>query len=1314
MTADNFSVVYSGPVTEEADGIKIATVGRRNGNRIFLKDAFNIVGADVYIKWHLASNSFIWGGFRLSQTSVTNYLNPIPDNMKNQWIYTRISVGLDYSFEVVSSTGNYDDDSQNPGAVVHTNSGTVPESERAILGNTSVNNIFWDTYDTGSYLKIGELLVPDHPTSQFYEVSNFDFEDQLVPAEIEVSTSGTIDFPQGADSNYSLHVKGNASTNDYIQFPAGEGVDLVSFDVKINHANSYRIQTLIDGINRFALSVYYMGDVSYSEEWCEVTIPVINGSIIRIEFWTDDGQDLYLDNIRQYNLNSSPSNLSLDNNSIDENSSAPTLVGTLSADDADNDALTFSLTENSATDNELFDINGGNLETVSAFDYETANQYQIEVEVSDGISNPVLETFTIAINDVNEAPVIPAGQTLSVPEESAVSTVVGSVTATDEDAGDDAPVFSIQSGNEEGFFALDAATGELTLVQAGLNRYDYESFSLLVRATDQNDAQLFSEETVLVNVDEIPFSGGAGTETDPFQIKTPKDLDEIRNYLGSTHSDKFFELINDIDLQEYLSVGNPAYNDGAFWDPIGNSFNSSFRGSLNGNNFSILNLAINRPGENYVGLFGFMYDASVSHLTIEIPDTESVEGTQYVGALSGSAEIVNINGVNVAGSIYGNLSDVGGLIGYFEGGVLENCHANVNVSAVDDHAGGIVGRNWGAVIKCISEGSVTAETYAGGLVGMNDNNVFMGYLGSVNESYSKAAVAAASGVGGGLAGYNVGDVSNSYASGSINGSVSIGGLVGSNAQALRDGFGGPETVTGTITNCYSAAIVNGSDVTIGGLAGVNDGNITSSYWDINVSGQENSAGGMGLNSIQMREAASFTGWDFTNIWAIDALSEYVSYPYLRNNEENPHPGSIGVVTINSWPVASDIVYGQSVGESVLSGGEAIHEGSPVAGTFYFSFVGDTHSVGTHDEGVVFFPDDAGAYLPVLDGTTSVVVAPKSISVVGAVAQNKSYDGTMDAVVIGAALEENAVEGSDEVILSNHSSGTFAQANAGDNIVVIANMALTGADAFNYELEQPVLSASIGKLVLTAAADDKTRVYGEANPELTISYSGFVNGEDASFLTVLPDISTLADAGSNVGNYAINVGGGSDENYNFGYEPGVLAVNQAPLTVKAADATRVVGEPNPVFELVYTGFVNSDDASSLDVVPVASCEADELSEPGNYDILVSGGSDNNYYFIYDATTGVLTVTTATSILPGLDGATSVYPVPSDNYVFIQGIAVGEISNVMVVDLSGKFVKAEYSEISDDLIRLDVTSLKSGIYFMKIQKRDEVVIEKIVVL
>jgi hypothetical protein len=168
-----------------------------------------------------------------------------------------------------------------------------------------------------------------------------------------------------------------------------------------------------------------------------------------------------------------------------------------------------------------------------------------------------------------------------------------------------------------------------------------------------------------------------------------------------------------------------------------------------------------------------------------------------------------------------------------------------------------------------------------------------------------------------------------------------------------------------------------------------------------------------------------------------------------------------------------------------------------------------------------------------------------------------------------------------------------------------------------------VTLTINKAPLTVTASSASRVYGAANPALTVSYSGFVNGETAAVLDTVPTVSTAATAASPAGSYGVTASGGADNNYALTYVNGTLTVNKAPLTVSVANATREVGQPNPDFVISYAGFVNGETPTVLDTIPTATTTADAASPAGSYAITVGGGADNNYALIY--VNGTLTVT-----------------------------------------------------------------------------------------
>jgi hypothetical protein len=119
-----------------------------------------------------------------------------------------------------------------------------------------------------------------------------------------------------------------------------------------------------------------------------------------------------------------------------------------------------------------------------------------------------------------------------------------------------------------------------------------------------------------------------------------------------------------------------------------------------------------------------------------------------------------------------------------------------------------------------------------------------------------------------LAGWSRSEIVDCYAEGSVQGQQYVGGLLGLN----RD--------LGRVTNCYARAIVVGQQKT-GGLIGSRpERQPLNCFWDMLVSGQTASAGGVGKTTAEMQMAATFSdaGWDFENVWTI---CEGRDYPRLR-------------------------------------------------------------------------------------------------------------------------------------------------------------------------------------------------------------------------------------------------------------------------------------------------------------------------------------------------------------------------------------------------------------------------------------------------
>lgn len=98
--------------------------------------------------------------------------------------------------------------------------------------------------------------------------------------------------------------------------------------------------------------------------------------------------------------------------------------------------------------------------------------------------------------------------------------------------------------------------------------------------------------------------------------------------------------------------------------------------------------------------------------------------------------------------------------------------------------------------------------------------------------------------------------------------------------------------------------------------------------------------------------------------------------------------------------------------------------------------------------------------------------------------------------------------------------------------------------------------TISKASLTIKADNKQRMIGEPDPELTVTYIGFRNGDTAASLTVQPTVYTTATADSPEGAYPIIVSGAESPNYNIGYIQGTFTIS-GDIAVRSITITQPV-------------------------------------------------------------------------------------------------------------------------------------------------------------
>ena len=122
-----------------------------------------------------------------------------------------------------------------------------------------------------------------------------------------------------------------------------------------------------------------------------------------------------------------------------------------------------------------------------------------------------------------------------------------------------------------------------------------------------------------------------------------------------------------------------------------------------------------------------------------------------------------------------------------------------------------------------------------------------------------------------------------------------------------------------------------------------------------------------------------------------------------------------------------------------------------------------------------------------------------------------------------------------------------------------------------------ITITVNKATLTVTADDKAMLAGGTVPALTVSYSGWANGETAATAAGFtpPAISTTATSSSTAGTYTITLSGGSADNYTLNLVSGVLTVGlysidaNGVLTGVSSTVTGAVVIPNVINGIVVT-------------------------------------------------------------------------------------------------------------------------------------------------
>ena len=282
-------------------------------------------------------------------------------------------------------------------------------------------------------------------------------------------------------------------------------------------------------------------------------------------------------------------------------------------------------------------------------------------------------------------------------------------------------------------------------------------------------------------------ASGDGTVNKPFLISTAAELAWFRDHVNENYDNvkSSAKLTADIDLSDFCHAADDSKIEKS-WVPIGNS-NNKYQGTFDGNNKTITNLYINASQLN-VGLFGCTYEGTIKNLTFEYANVTNTNN--YVGVLVGKAfwgsTLQNIKISNTCQIKGGNYT--GGIAGYLDGNAY-NCVNCATVQGIK-YIGGLCGfysisRTGNSMTACANYGNVTASSLGvGGLVGYFDS-------GTIQDCANYGGVKGTNYIAGMAGSVNNGKIQNVFSYGNIsvtNKTQNVGMVFGYSSSGATEGM----------------------------------------------------------------------------------------------------------------------------------------------------------------------------------------------------------------------------------------------------------------------------------------------------------------------------------------------------------------------------------------------------------------------------------------------------------------------------------------------------------------------------------------------
>ncbi len=463
--------------------------------------------------------------------------------------------------------------------------------------------------------------------------------------------------------------------------------------------------------------------------------------------------------------------------------------------------------------------------------------------------------------------------------------------------------------------------------------------------------------------------------------------------------------------------------------------------------------------------------------------------TPFTGTFNGSNHVISDLYINRPFTNYV------GLIGYASGASSQTISnvglVNANVSAQSNSAI-LVGDNQGFTISNtfttgIFSGTGGVTGAQGGLVGNN--------VGTIQNSYSTASVGGGfNGGGGGLVGNNSGTITNSYSTGNVTNLGGAGGLVGINS--------------GTINTSFTTSVVsNGS----GGLVGTNNaGSYSNNYWDSDVNPGHTDTDDDGdianitsLTSAQMKQAANFTGFNFSGTWTMaeDIAGPYLDWQSVVYGHANTDLG-FGIFGLGAGVSVSVLVNGASAASDVTTD----------ANSAYFFRLNKFLQSG--DKVLVFMNSDMMSF----EGSTVAVAAGSSVTGLDMYQNSVIVRSETGSVITNATLSAAKGSANDADILYSVSGSDLTLTAGYDLIVWTGNTFTPGGNVTTRMLGiQSGATANAGSNTINVSGNFTNQGTFNAGTS-TVNFNG-------------TGVSEIRGTGNSFYNFTVSGSGGQTETYN---------------------------------------------------------------------------------------------------------------------------------------------------------------------------------------